>query len=595
MDGNVPMSDDYWPHSLRQLADEKPLAQKLVVVAEISQPWGAESNRWLYTALVPPESLEQILNHPGGIGHEVTTTGPHPARFRGSFHYEPSFTIEAAGIIPEDLEPLVVAWEAGGRTVLLPDQGFLMTYGLVPRSLQSKEGDVIHWDDPTKGLHDVVVAKMVSVFHYELQSEARVSINRDYLQDYATVRNRSLVQVFYASNVGPLHAEEERLLRGSSVLEVKLKGRLVDIRRDLRDKSQFFAQVWGVRHLIDPSESPVIDGRWDYGKLEWPGIPGAVTDPRASGMGGRVFVRDEALRMYEEYPDRYFIHPESGSVSFGGQWKVGHCRRVLRDLIQVDLKKLYEGCPPEVVRHWHDYAVEPPAEAFDEYDAVPNIASRARRIVYALVAVGEGIAAVATKITGERMSSVDFVKLSRRELDYSGWWTGPCVPPITRHAPLTMGQSTFGERCKDLNALIIEGLSQSNLRKLLIEMHLDGKAIKELGSLKLLDTLVHLAMVSRQSGLGLSDCDELERRRKEIVAAFPSGKFLETPAAALFVLYDLRISAAHRSKDISELLRKFGIDPTSTEAGWGKALDHLYDAVAVALEEIAEFLRDLAG
>jgi len=243
MDNQVSVKDDYWPHALRQLAAERPLAKKLVVVAEISQPWGAESDRQLYTALVPPESLEQVLNHPGGIGHEVTTTGPHPARFRGAFDYAPIFTIETNGAVPEDLEPLVVAWEAGGRTVLLPDQGFLMTYGLVPRSVQSKEGDVLHWDDPTKNVHDVVVAKMVSVTHYDLQSEARVSIDRDYLQDYATVRNRSLVQVYYACNQGPPGAEDEHLLRGRSVLEVTLRGRLVEIRRDLGDRSHLFAQV----------------------------------------------------------------------------------------------------------------------------------------------------------------------------------------------------------------------------------------------------------------------------------------------------------------------------------------------------------------
>ncbi len=477
---------------------------------------------------------------------------------------------------------------------MLPDQGFLMTYGLVPRLVQSKEGDVIHWDDPTTGHHDIVVAKMVSKFHYELQSEARVSIDRDYLRDYATVRNRSLVQVFYASNLGPLQAEEERLLCGSSMQEFKLKGRLVDIRIDLRDKTQLLAQVWGVRHLLDPAESPIIDGRWDYGELVWPGIEGVVTDSRASGMWDPVYVRDDVLRPYEEYPDRYSIHPESGAVSFGGQWSVGNCRRVLRDLIQVNLKKLYEGCPPEVVRHWHDYAVEPPADRLWEFDSVPNVASRSRRIVYALVAVGEALAALAARLTKESVSSEDFVKLSRRELDYNGWWKGPCVPPITRHVPLTMGQSAFGERCKDLNTLIVEGLSESKLRKLLAEMHVDSKLIKDLGSLKLLDTLVQLAIISRQSGLGLSDCDELERRRKEAVAELPKGKFLETPTATLFALYDLRINASHRSTDISELMRKLGIDPMTTEVGWGEALDHLYDAIGAALEDISDLLCDLS-
>jgi hypothetical protein len=595
MTSNVTISDDYWPYPLRQIADEKPLGSNLVVVAEISQPWGTESYRHLYTALAPPEALGQLLNHPGGIGHKVSTSGPHPARYQGSFSYEPRFAISANRAVSGDLEPLVVGWEAGGRTVLLPDQGFLMTYGLVPRSVQSKEGDVIHWDDPTTGQHDIVVAKMVSKFHYELQSEARVSIDRDYLQDYATVRNRSLVQVFYASNLAPLQAEEERLLCGNSMQEFKLKGRLVDIRIDLRDKTKLLAQVWGVRHVLDPAESPIIDGRWDYGELVWPGIEGVVTDRRTSRMWERVYVRDDVLRPYEEYPDRYSIHPESGGVSFGGQWSVGHCRRVFRDLIQVDIKKLYEGCPPEVVRHWHDYAVEPPAGRLGEFDRVSNVASRSKRIVYALVAVGETLTALAARLTMEKVSSDDFVKLSRRELDYYGWWTGPCVPPITRHVPLAMGESAFGERCKDLNSLIIEGLSESKLRKLLAEMHVESKLIKDFGSLKLLDTLIQLATISRQSGLSLSDCDELERRRKETVAALPKGKFLETPTAALFALYDLRINASHRSGDINELMQRLGIDPASTEAGWGEALDHLYDAVGAALEDISNLLCDFVS
>ena len=135
---------EYWPHPLRHIPNENPIATKHVVVAEISKPWGVESYRHIYTALAPPERVQELLSHPGGIGHNVTTTGPHPSPFRGAFHYEPGFSIWAGEVVPEGLEPLVIAWEAGGRTILVPDQGFLMTYGLVPRSVQSAIGDLIH-------------------------------------------------------------------------------------------------------------------------------------------------------------------------------------------------------------------------------------------------------------------------------------------------------------------------------------------------------------------------------------------------------------------------------------------------------------------
>jgi len=79
----------------------------------------------------------------------------------------------------------------------------------------------------------------------------------------------------------------------------------------------------------------------------------------------RIYVRDSVLTLYEGRPE-FTIHPESGSVSRGNQWSVSPTRRVGRDLIAVDLKKLYEGTPPETVRHWHAEAVPPPPGPFPE-------------------------------------------------------------------------------------------------------------------------------------------------------------------------------------------------------------------------------------
>ena len=589
------IDDEYWPHPLRHIPNENPIATKHVVVAEISQPWGVESYRHIYTALAPPERVQELLNHPGGIGHNVTPTGPHPSPFRGTFHYEPGFSIWAGEVVPEGLEPLVIAWEAGGRTILVPDQGFLMTYGLVPRSVQSATGDLIHWDDVTRPQHDVVIAKMVSEYFFELKSEARVSIDLDYLRDYATVRNRSLIHVFYASNVGPARAEDRYILAGNVSQEFKLKGRLVDLRIAPQSKSQVLGQVWGVRRLLDPLYSPVTEGRWDYGRLVWPGIKGEVTLEGAQRLGLKyVYVKDEVLKYYEDYPEKYSISPESGSVSYGGQWSVSYCRRVMRDLIQLEIKKLYEGCPPDVVKHWHGYAVEPPTIHPVELGKLPNVAIRSKNIVYALVVLGEILSNIANTITGKNLTSIDFVKLSRDKLDYYGWQNEPSIATITCHIPLTIGKNTFLERCKDLNSLVIEGLDERNLRKLLLGVSVNSKHIKDFRGLKLLDVLIQYAITSRQTGLNfVSDSDEIERRWVDKYGTLKKGQHLETPIDILFILYDLRVSASHREKNIDELLVRLGIDHNSVVAGWGSALDRLYDTIRMALEKTSEVLRDI--
>jgi hypothetical protein len=280
-----------------------------------------------------------------------------------------------------------------------------MTYGLVPRSVQSAIGDLIHWDDVTRPQHDVVIAKMVSEYFFELKSEARVSIDLDYLRDYATVRNRSLIHVFYASNVGPAKAEDRYILAGNVSQEFKLKGRLVDLRIAPQSKSQVLAQVWGVRRLLDPLYSPVTEERWDYGRLVWPGIEGEVTleDSRRLGLK-YVYVKDEVLKYYEDYQEKYSISTESGSVGYGDQWSVSYCRRVMRDLIQLEIKKLYEGCPPDVVKHWHGYAVELPTIHPVELGKLPNVAIRSKKIVYALAVLEKFFPTLQTRSRGRTLT-----------------------------------------------------------------------------------------------------------------------------------------------------------------------------------------------
>jgi len=144
--------------------------------------------------------------------------------------------------------------------------------------------------------------------------------------------------------------------------------------------------------------------------------------------------------------------------------------------------------------------------------------------------------------------------------------------------------------------LVIEGLNESNLRKLLLGVGVNSKHIKDFRGLKLLDALIQYAIISHQTELNfVSDSDEIERRWADKYRTLKKGQHLEIPIDILFVLYDLRVGASHREKNIDELLVRLGIDHNSVVAGWGSTLDRLYDAIGMALEKTSEVLRDIVG
>ena len=122
---HLSVSDDWWPSSLVEFGSEQPFADEFVTVAEISQPWRPRSDKLLYTVLVPIDRMPELFIRRGcDIGHEVDSSGPWPSASKGEFHYTPNFGVRDF-IGDVNFEPLVVTWESAGKTILLPDQGFL--------------------------------------------------------------------------------------------------------------------------------------------------------------------------------------------------------------------------------------------------------------------------------------------------------------------------------------------------------------------------------------------------------------------------------------------------------------------------------------
>jgi hypothetical protein len=586
------MTDDWWPTPLAHMADEDPWALDDVVVAELKsfdeKPHAG--HRRLFAALVPIDQIKAVKATLANLDHNVSTSGPHPFYMKNR-PFRPEFWVGAKELPSEKYEPLVLSWTSHDKTVLQPEPGFLMTYGLIPRSV---EGGRVYWDDPRAPRHDIVTVTAPSVWDFPLGTHAYVSISKDYLQDYLTLRHMALVQIFWEIRWGPVDAEIEKRLNGEEGVNIDFPDRRLQIGRAMGDHSSVFTQVWGARLLAMPGALPITAETVDDVALVWPGINKPVTNAVAQGLRvtDYVCVNDSVLSAYEGRPG-FSIIPESGAVSFGTQWSVGFCDRVGRNLIRLEAKKLYEGAPAAVVRYWHNFAVVPlPDSAFPAALGEPNIATRARAITYALVDLGEALSSLAQSL-GIAISPEEFVGLRGAALDYSGWWTSEIAEPVSRNAPLSMPADAFLDRCMSLGKLLIESLSEAKLRVLLQAIGVPAKDIKELGTLKLLDRIVCLAQLAAATGLTLADDGVLlwERLSKE-------GTNPAQPISHLFALYDVRILQAHKANDRNQKLqvelKRFGIKPGQENPGYGRILDQVYDSLSAELAEIATKIESAA-
>ncbi|MDP8237497.1 MAG: hypothetical protein P9X24_00275 [Candidatus Hatepunaea meridiana] len=158
----------WWPKRMRTFAEDDPMIHDMVILAENSAPFGEDSTFELFSGLIPMDKLDWVLRQPGPADWPLQSSGPHPTLVPSG---KPWFHLAFKDV---DVEPLVVSWEAGMRRIMLPDQGLLMTYGLIPRMIQSENDDEIIYDDLTIPEFGILRAKTVSHFEWMLKSTASV-------------------------------------------------------------------------------------------------------------------------------------------------------------------------------------------------------------------------------------------------------------------------------------------------------------------------------------------------------------------------------------------------------------------------------------
>jgi hypothetical protein len=459
-----------------------------------------------------------------------------------------------------------------------------MTYGLVPRP--AADG-AVHWDDPEGAVHDVVKVTAPSVYSFRKWKPASVSISRKYVQDYLTLRKNALVQSFQEQRFSSTDSRIEKRLGSEQFVDLDTPNRRLRLLRMSDRERIIFTEVFGARVLARPGPLPISNDPLEAEGLIWPGFDGPVMRARAMGMrpNDYVYVDDRVLADYEGRHD-FSVAPESGAVSFGTGWTVGSCRRVGRNLIRLELKKLYEGVPATVTRSWRKFAVEPPPpRSYPEILDEPNIGKRAKALTYAIVSLGENLAALAQALGLRGLAPDSFVGLRRNNLDYKGWWRFSDAEAIGRHVPLNMPVEAFLDRCESINKLVVEGLVQRSLRNTLHTMGVPPKEIEKFGTLKLLDYVVRMCQAARASGLSFATSGaEIWQRLSENGTDPPQ-------IPRMFALYDMRILKAHRSdnqKKLAACLRRFGIDTSEAAAGYGMILDRIYDALITELASVNE-------
>lgn len=569
------LDSNWWPESLAWHSGEDPLASGRVKLALIENHDELLKHRHVFAALGDPSEAQRLITTPGFKGHDPDSNGPHPSA--GIGEYDPRFWVFTDGTV--DFEPLAVRWRAGGKEVVIPDQGLLMTYGLIPRYTDDQ---IVHWDDLEEPTHDCVFADTATSNSFNEPGTAFVDADAALIQDYSSLRGLSVVHVFYVETAGQPDDQVAALLGDERQTDVELLGRTVSLKR-IRD-GRVLTQCWGIRLVIEPGDMPLTEGRWDYGEHNWPGA--GIVSKDGARMGGigdhvsEVFVRDTVLARFEGQPDMD-IHPDSGAVSYKNQWGVGWCQRYGRDLIRVDLKKLYEGNRPEIVRHYHEHAVEPPPLE-DRSWGDPNVATRAERIAFALANLGEVVDALASTL-GLPEGAPSLVPVTRADLEYRGWWSDNEFELIARHIPPGLSRDDFVDRCGAIHRSTVGRLGEVQLRAIVHALGFDPATVRDLRSLKLLELIMKAAVVASESGLNLID------DRQAIVVRVAEGSEA-TDISVLFKLNDIRQLDSHAHGNpvtrLDVVLRELGIDPTSTVGGYDRALDLTYDLVGGSLEAL---------
>lgn len=514
------------------------------------------------TVIVSPLLISKIK--PSHVNPYVNSTG---VNYNEEFVYTPSFWIYLSpshGL--KKAEPLVISWESANNTIFSIDQGFVGTFKLVPRLVN----DTLFWDDLSRPKYEIVRNKLISKYEHLRHTEAYVHIDKEYLENYLSLRKKVAIQVFTIIQEVYLDAEIRTLLGGQDHYIEEFKNYEVRISKYDHKENIVRLEINGYKLLVDSSMQDKVDipdGHY------WKGIDGLVTAWRAryemSFEDKYVYVSDEVLEKYENDAD-YEIYPLYGSVKYKGQWGISYCNRVGRNGIRLELKKLYEGVPDEVIDYWNKFSIN-----ISEVAKGENIVLKAERLVREYFLFGHLFSDVMNKICNLNFLPSDIITLDEEKIEYTGWMEFPDYTPITYHINIrSFSREQFMARCKKLYVLIGENLQEKALRKMVNILNFPLEDTKELRAIKLLELILKYVYIAEESGLVSSTQNESVVKRVGELKEF-------NLLSGFFALNSIRQLDAHKSDEVkiklNTSLEIFGIAPNSLTNNYAVVCEQVYD------------------
>lgn len=576
---SFPIPADLLPQRLRSLLEPigtDPLQR--VEVSSFTETERPESNRettHMLMAVVPDDgNAIPVLHSEGVVAYGVPILSE-----KGS---EKDF---APNVSRHDY--IVASWGSSLFFTYNLAEKVWMALGLTPRCIGNEHQRVVY-DDLSLPEFGVAEGEVSLQYHFKPSRDVKWFMSNEYLRKYLWLRGgRGVRQFFYEATLED-SPQLRNLMNGQRFVSLGKPESWLDC--DLQETEnglllQVRATVVAVSCELCPQQT--ADG------LTWPGVAGAVTHASANN----IMRNDTTIYLDDRFLERYEQNSLYGSTpvdmhggwccspSYLGQWSFTGCRRVGRNLIEVELRDLYKGVPDRETLYAHAHALDP--EIVKQRDlAEEHIVSKVDRFLGQMLSLGENLSWLGAAL-GIEKPAVELLGFSRKEVKADGWLNYPQVTKLAQVAPLDMTQQAFLARCKSMHE-IWQKLPDGFLKQILEAVGVPRKSIANLGSLKLLQCLLNILTRFDEN----CEAPDALKSKEE-----PEGwNARSNDIAMLFVTYDLRIADAHDAvSKIVERLQDQDFDTATLHQGYGRALDFVLDGVINSFAAINRPLGRILG
>lgn len=531
----------------------------------------------LQMAVVPDdESFPiEILNEAGSGVVEFST--PIGDKYGCSMEFSPSIS---------GYDFIVASWGNGSFNSFNLAEKVWMTLGLTPRCVGNDEQRLVY-DDLVLPEIGVAEGETSSKYYWKLNRNVSWRMSNEYLRRYLWLRGARGVRVFYYEAQLEDISEIRSLMGGNEHINLKPSEGAEWYDLNIQENNgglllQLSASVESVTSELSSEQNA--------NNIVWPGDEEVMTRELAkSSMGGPlVYLDDRFLIKYEQsafYNSTPFIQGEICycNPSYLGQWSFTGCQRVGRNLIRVSIRDLYKAKPDREILHARFFAIDPADMAHFDLNE-EHIVAKVQRLLDALLHLGDNLNRLGASL-GLNKSTLELVGFDKNELINNGWMSYPVLNRLAQVVPLDMTQQSFLARCKSLHE-IWQIIPNGYLKKLLEFAGCPRESIKDLGSIKLLQSLLNIVNTLIQN----DEMYDVFASKNE-----PEGwSDRNNDMAPLFINYDLRISDAHEAmEDCLKKLELLGFDTAYVNSGYGKALDFVMDGVINSFQTINKAMSKL--